>query len=95
MKIHSVKVYASSAQLPREEQLAWKIASVAADDVPIERDVADDSHPQAFESREAVEDGARVEQRLRGMLVRAIARVDDRDLQMTSQKLRGAGGCVN
>jgi 2-methylcitrate dehydratase len=41
MKIHSVKVYPSSAQLPREEQLAWKIAGVAADDVSIERDVAE------------------------------------------------------
>jgi 2-methylcitrate dehydratase len=41
MKTHTVKVYPSSAQLPREEQLAWKIASVAADDVPIERDVAE------------------------------------------------------
>jgi 2-methylcitrate dehydratase len=40
MKIHSVKVHPSSAQLPRAEQLAWKIAAVAADDVPVERDVA-------------------------------------------------------
>src|SRR5882672_9026310 len=41
MQIHRVKVHPSSAQLPREEQLAWKIAGVAADDVPIQRDVAD------------------------------------------------------
>ena len=41
MQIHRVKVYPSSAQLPREEQLAWKIASVAADDVPVQPDVAD------------------------------------------------------
>jgi len=41
MQIHHVKVHPSSAQLPREEQLAWKIASVAADDAPIERDVTE------------------------------------------------------
>jgi 2-methylcitrate dehydratase len=41
MEIHRVKVHPSSAQLPREEQLAWKIAGVAADDVPISRDVAE------------------------------------------------------
>ena len=41
MQIHHVKVHPSSAQLPREEQLAWKIAAVAADDAPIERDVAE------------------------------------------------------
>jgi len=41
MQIHHVKVHPSSAQLPREEQLAWKIASVAADDASIERDVTE------------------------------------------------------
>jgi 2-methylcitrate dehydratase len=41
MQIHSVKVYPSSAQLPREAQLAWKMAAVAAEDVPISRDVAE------------------------------------------------------
>jgi len=41
MQIHHVKVHPSSAQLPREEQLAWKIAGVAADDASIERDVAE------------------------------------------------------
>jgi 2-methylcitrate dehydratase len=39
MQIHQVKVHPSSAQLPREEQLAWKIASVAADDVAVQLDV--------------------------------------------------------
>lgn len=39
MQIHQVKVHPSSAQLPREEQLAWKIACVAADDVAIHPDV--------------------------------------------------------
>lgn len=41
MKIYPVKIYPSSAQLPREEQLARKIAGVAADDVPISREVAE------------------------------------------------------
>jgi 2-methylcitrate dehydratase len=40
MKLHEVKVYPSRARLPREEQLAWHIAGVAADRVPVERDVA-------------------------------------------------------
>ena len=41
MQNHRVRVYPSSAQLPREEQLAWKIASVAADDVPVQSDVTE------------------------------------------------------
>jgi len=39
MQTHRVKVYPSSAHLPREEQLAWKIATVAADDVPVQPEV--------------------------------------------------------
>jgi len=39
MQTHTVRVYPSSAQLPREEQLAWKIAGVAADDVPVQPEV--------------------------------------------------------
>ena len=38
---HEVKVYPSKSHLGREDQLAWKIAAVAADDVPVERDVAE------------------------------------------------------
>jgi 2-methylcitrate dehydratase len=41
MQIHKVKVYPSSAQLTRDEQLAWKIARVAADNVPVQPEVAD------------------------------------------------------
>jgi 2-methylcitrate dehydratase len=41
MQIHQVKVHPSSAQLPREEQLAWKIACVAADNVPVQPEVAE------------------------------------------------------
>jgi 2-methylcitrate dehydratase len=35
MKLHDVKVYPSKAALPREEQLAWKIAGVAADKIAV------------------------------------------------------------
>jgi len=41
MQIHQVRVYPSSAQLAREEQLAWKMACVAADDAPIEPEVTE------------------------------------------------------
>jgi 2-methylcitrate dehydratase len=41
MELHPVKVHPSKARLPREEQLAWKIAGVAVDKVPVERDVAE------------------------------------------------------
>src|SRR5579862_1685723 len=40
MQQHSVRVHPSRDQLKREEQLAWKIAAVAADPVAVERDVA-------------------------------------------------------
>ena len=36
---HTIKVHPESDRLAREDQLAWKIASVAADDVPIDDDV--------------------------------------------------------
>ncbi|QIM16877.1 MmgE/PrpD family protein [Leucobacter insecticola] len=38
---HHVRVYKSEETLPREEQLAWKIAEVAADPVPVDADVVD------------------------------------------------------
>jgi 2-methylcitrate dehydratase len=41
MKWHHVKVHASAEKLPREEQLAWKIAEVAADSVWVEPNVAE------------------------------------------------------
>src|SRR3954464_15256898 len=40
MILHDVKVHPSKSNLQREDQLAWKIASVAADRVAVERDVA-------------------------------------------------------
>ncbi len=39
MKLHDVKVYPSKTKLAREDQLAWKIAAVAADRVAVPRDV--------------------------------------------------------
>ncbi len=41
MQLHPVKLYPSKALLPREEQLAWKIAGVAADKVAVQKDVAE------------------------------------------------------
>ena len=41
MKLHEVRVHPSSARLPREQHLAWKIAGVATDKVVVGRDVAD------------------------------------------------------
>jgi len=41
MQLHPVKVYPSKALLPREQQLAWKIAGVAVDPVPVEDAVAE------------------------------------------------------
>ena len=38
---HHVRVYKSEENLPREEQLAWKIAEVATDPVEVEADVVD------------------------------------------------------
>jgi len=41
MQWRQVKVHASAEKLPREEQLAWKIAEVAADSAGVEPDVAE------------------------------------------------------
>ena len=41
MQMHDVKVYPSKSTLKREDQLAWKIAAVAADKVPVDRDVSE------------------------------------------------------
>jgi 2-methylcitrate dehydratase len=40
MQWHQVKVHAEAEKLPREQQLAWKIAKVAADPVTVDPDVA-------------------------------------------------------
>ena len=41
MKLHDVRVYPSKANLPREDQLAWKIAGVAADRVAVPRETTE------------------------------------------------------
>jgi len=41
MKNHSVKVYPSKANLPKEEQLAYKLAKMVTDDVAISAEVED------------------------------------------------------
>lgn len=39
MKNHTLRVYPSKENLPREEQLAWKFAELATDPVAVEKDV--------------------------------------------------------
>jgi 2-methylcitrate dehydratase len=41
MKLHPVRTYRSDESLPREEQLAWKVAEVAVDPVAVEPDVTE------------------------------------------------------
>src|SRR5450759_4682392 len=41
MILHDVKVHPSKDDLKREDQLAWKIAGVAADKVAVQKDVAE------------------------------------------------------
>jgi 2-methylcitrate dehydratase len=41
MRLHDVKVYPSKAVLKRDDQLAWKIAGVAADKVAVPRDTTE------------------------------------------------------
>ncbi|WP_323961402.1 MmgE/PrpD family protein [Arthrobacter sp. JZ12] len=41
VELHPVRVYRSEENLPRAGQLAWKIAEVAADPVPVDDDVTD------------------------------------------------------
>lgn len=39
MKLHEVRTYKSAEKLAREDQLAWKLAAVATDPVPLDADV--------------------------------------------------------
>ncbi|WP_072716056.1 MmgE/PrpD family protein [Rhodothermus profundi] len=41
MQKHIVRVYPSKERLPREEQLAWKLARVATDEAPIDEEAAE------------------------------------------------------
>jgi 2-methylcitrate dehydratase len=40
-ELHAVRVYKSEEELPKEQQLAWKIAEVAADPVEVDTEVVD------------------------------------------------------
>src|ERR1700681_1118742 len=41
MRIHRVRVHPSKSQLPRADQLAWKLAQLARDPVPVDPDVTE------------------------------------------------------
>lgn len=41
MQYHDVRVHSETERLPRSEQLAWKIAQVATDPVPVDSDVTE------------------------------------------------------
>jgi 2-methylcitrate dehydratase len=41
VKLHTVRTHKSAEHLPRAAQLAWKIATIAADDVPLDDDVVE------------------------------------------------------
>jgi 2-methylcitrate dehydratase len=41
VKLHKVRTYKSAEHLAREDQLAWKFAAMAADDVPLDDDVVE------------------------------------------------------
>ena len=56
------------------------------------RDVADDGDAQAFERRAVIEDGAGVEQRLGGVLVGAVAGVDDGGARQVARQEVGRAG---
>ena len=57
-------------------------------------DVADDGHAQPRQRRLVIENRQRIEQRLGGVLVGAVAGVEDRNLEIARQKMRRAGGRV-
>ena len=59
-----------------------------------EEDVADDGDVEAGDAAEALADGEDVEQRLGGMLVRAVAGVDDAGLEPLGEEVRRAGAGV-
>ena len=59
-----------------------------------EEDVADDDDVDAGDAAEFFADGEGVEQGLRGVLVRAVAGIDDAGLEPLGEELRRAGGAV-
>ena len=58
------------------------------------QDVAADRDGKALDAALAAADGERVEKRLRRVLVRAVAGVDDRALDLARQKMNGASGLM-
>ena len=58
------------------------------------RDVAADRHDQTGEPALVAADGERVEERLRRMLVRAVAGIDDRAFDLLRKQRDGAGGVM-
>ena len=38
MKIHNIKVYPSKIHLPKNKQLAWKIAEIASDNAKLDKE---------------------------------------------------------
>ena len=67
--------------------------NIRASDAAVE-DVAENRDVPAFEAAFAVADRERVEQGLRGMLVRAIARVEHRNFEALGDEFGRAGRCV-
>ncbi len=55
------------------------------------QDVAADRHREPLDGALVAADGQRVEQRLGRMLVRSVARIDDRAVDLAGQELHGAG----
>ena len=66
---------------------------VGAGDARVQ-DVAADGHRQPGDAALGAADGERVEQRLGRVLVRAVAGVDDRAVDLLRQQLDGAGGVM-
>src|SRR5690242_8384533 len=67
--------------------------NVGASDAAM-RDVAEDGDVQIFERAFAVANGEGIEQTLGGVLVSSIAGIDNGDIEMTSDKIRGTRGGV-
>jgi hypothetical protein len=57
-------------------------------------EVAEDGDIEVVDFAEAIANGERVEQSLRGMFVRAVAGVDDRDIEVASDEIGCTGGSM-
>ena len=61
---------------------------------PAVQDVADDHHPLALDAAEPLPDGQRVEQRLGGVFVGAVAGVDHRRAAVLGRRVHSASCCA-